>query len=77
MIEAIRRVKIAHGIGYAVAVCVAVATVTLAAVSHVYIHTHQMSKPTSRKSNLQLVRAMSSNLRRIAAGKASLSQQII
>ena len=43
MIEAIRHVKIAHGTCYAVAVSVAVATVTLAAVSHVYIHAHQMS----------------------------------
>ena len=43
MIEAVRRVKIAHGTCYAVAVGVAVATVTLAVVSHVYIYTHQMS----------------------------------
>ena len=45
MIEAIRRVKIAHGTCYVVAVGVAVLTGTLAAVSHVYIYiyAHQMS----------------------------------
>ena len=55
MIEAIRRVKIAHGTCYAVAVGVAVLTGTLAAVSHVYIYIpitcqteHQKVKVTTR-----------------------------